>query len=331
MRILVTGATGYVGTNLCKKLAEQGHQVHAFCRSKAKAADLNHKNIEVHLGDILDEESLDKAMTSCTHVFHTAAYVSVWAKDPQTYWRINVDGTENVLKTAQKHKVERVVVTSTAGVFGPSESMEEVDEAKNRTIPFFNEYEISKADAHKKVMEYVDKGVDALIVCPTRIFGPGLISESNSVTKMIDLYLRGKWHLLPGDGTKSGNYVFVEDVVNGHLLALTEGKKGEKYILGGENISYNDLFLLFDEISGKKFRLNRVPLWIMMSFAGFQQFMATAFGKKPLITPKWVRRYLHDWSNSSAKAERDLGYKITSLRDAIAKTIDWIDEGNHFS
>lgn len=330
MKVLITGATGYVGMKLALQLAEGGHTVHAFCRSRERVDILVHKNITVFFGDITDKGSIDKAMATCTHVLHTAAFVSVWAKDQQTYFRINVGGTENILKLAKKNRVQRVVVTSTAGVFGPSEPGEDVNEAKQRTIPYFNEYEVSKVQVHQKVDEYVDMGVDTMVVCPTRIYGPGLIRESNSVTKMIDLYLRGKWRLLPGNGSKLGNYVFIDDVVNGHIQALTRGRSGEKYILGGENISYNDLFCLFEETSSQRVTLYRMPLFMMMAFAGLQLFMAKSFGRKPLITPKWVRRYVHDWSNSSKKSQSELGYTITPLRTGVAKTVKWLNEGNHF-
>jgi len=137
--------------------------------------------------------------------------------------------------------------------------------------------------------------------------------------------MEGKWRLIPGDGQSSGNYVYVEDVVSGHLLAMRKGMPGERYVLGGENISYNQLFELVREASGVRHRLFKIPLWIMLAAARAMKFISLLSGRAPLIVPDLVRKFNHNWIVSSEKAERDLGYKPMDARSGINQTIEWIN------
>lgn len=326
MTVLVTGATGYVGQRLAHRLATDGATVHALVRSPEKAKALRHERIRIFPGDILDPASLAHAAAGCTQAFHAAALVSVWAKDPGDYARVNVGGTVNVLDAARAAGIGRVVVTSTAGVFGPSEGGL-VDEATPRRIPFFNEYESSKAEMHAAVRDRAAAGLHAAIVCPTRIYGPGPLVEGNAATKMIARYVAGKWRALPGDGRRSGNYVFVDDVIDGHIAAMAKGRAGEAYILGGENATYREFFATLAEVSGAHHRLFPVPIGLLMAFAHSEQWRADRFGRKPLVTPSWVRRYSFDWANSTAKAETELGYAPRPLAAGLAATVAWLRAG----
>ena len=326
MKVLVTGATGYVGQRLAYRLAEGGATVHALARSPEKAKALRHERITVFPGDILDPATLARAAEGCEQAYHAAALVSVWARDPGAYRQVNVGGTVNVLEAAKSAGIARVVVTSTAGVFGPSEGGL-VDEATPRRIPFFNAYESSKAEMHAAVRDRAAGGLHAAIVCPTRIYGPGPMGEGNAATQMIARYVAGRWRALPGDGRRSGNYVFVDDVIDGHLAAMSRGRAGEAYTLGGENATYRQLFDTLAAVSGTRHRLFPVPIALLMAFAHTEQKRAEWFGRKPLITPSWVRRYSYDWANSSAKAGSELGYAPRSLRDGLAATVAWLRAG----
>jgi nucleoside-diphosphate-sugar epimerase len=321
--VLVTGATGYVGKRLAFRLAEGGETVHALCRSPEKARALDHERIRVFPGDIEDKESLRRAAEGCRQAYHAAALVSVWARDPGDYARVNVGGTLNVLDAATSAGVERVVITSTAGVFGPSDGGL-VDEATPRRVPFFNEYESSKAEMHAAVRTKAVEGVDTVIVCPTRVYGPGPLVVANGFTMMVQRYLEGRWRALPGDGRRSGSYVYIDDVIEGHIAAMARGRPGEVYILGGENATYRDFFAHLARISGREQRLYPVPIQALMAFAWTEQKRAELFGRRPLITPSWVRRYGYDWANSSAKAMTELGYAPRRLREGLAQTVEWL-------
>jgi len=165
-----------------------------------------------------------------------------------------------------------------------------------------------------------------VIVNPTRVYGPGPLNVSNSVTKLIKQYTEGKWKFIPGDGMSTGNYVFVDDVINGHILAMERGLAGERYLLGGEDATYHELFDTIASIGGKRHKLYKMPLGVLLTFGKIQLFLAETFGRQPLITPGWVRKYLYKWSVSSAKAEKELGYRITPLNEGVRKTVDWLNK-----
>jgi len=321
-RIFITGATGFIGRKLAHKLANEGNQVVALIRSKSKASALQHDNISLVEGDLFSIDALEAGMKDCEEVYHLAAFASVWAKG-DTFKVVNMDGTMNILNAARKQNVQKVVVTSTAGVIGPAVDGP-VNEETPRKVDFFTDYESTKYESELQIKERVKEGQHVVIVNPTRVYGPGPLNVSNSVTKLIKQYIAGKWKFIPGDGMSTGNYVFVDDVINGHILAMKNGRAGERYLLGGEDATYWELFDLIAAIGGKKYKLYKMPLGVLLAFGKIQLFMAEKFGRQPMITPGWVRKYLYKWSVSSAKAEKELGYEITSLKDGVQQTVDWL-------
>lgn len=321
-KIFITGATGFIGRKLATRLANEGNQVVALIRSKAKSKDLKHDNISFVEGDLFNLAALEVGMHEAQEVYHLAAFASVWAKD-DTFAKVNIEGTLNILNAAKKKKVKKVLVTSTAGVIGPAIDGP-VNEESPRKVDFFTDYEKTKYESELKIKEYVNQGQHVVIVNPTRVYGPGPLNVSNSVTKLIKQYTEGKWKFIPGDGMSTGNYVYVEDVIEGHILAMEKGRAGERYLLGGEDASYYELFDTIAEVGGKKYKLYNMPLGILLAFGKIQLFLAETFGRPPLITPGWVRKYLYKWSVSSAKAQKELGYTITPLREGIQKTVDWV-------
>lgn len=323
-RIFITGATGFIGRKLAMKLANEGNEVVALIRSKSKAAALQHKNISFVEGDLFSIEALEQGMTACQEVYHLAAFASVWAKG-DTFEQVNINGTLNILDCAKKAAVEKTVVTSTAGVIGPAIDGP-VNEDTPRQVDFFTDYESTKYESELKIKEYVSAGQHVVIVNPTRVYGPGPLNVSNSVTKLVKQYIEGKWKFIPGDGHSTGNYVFVDDVINGHVLAMAKGRSGERYLLGGEDATYYELFDKIAEIGGKKYRLYNMPLGVMLAFARIQLFLADNFGRTPMITPGWVKKYNYKWKVSSDKAQKELDYLPTSLNDGIQQTVDWLKE-----
>lgn len=325
-RIFITGSTGFIGQKLATKLADEGNEVVALIRSKAKASSLQHERISFVEGDLFAEQALHEGMEGCDEVYHLAAFASVWAKD-DTFKKVNIDGTLNVLDAAKTQGVKKTVVTSTAGVIGPAIDGP-VHEETPRQVDFFTDYESTKYESELKIREYVAKGQHVVIVNPTRVYGPGPLNVSNSVTKLVKQYIAGKWKFMPGDGMSTGNYVYVEDVINGHILAMANGRAGERYLLGGDDATYHELFDTIAEIGGKKYKLYKMPLGAMLTFGKVQLFLAENFGRQPMITPGWVRKYLYKWSVSSEKAKNELGYEITSLKDGIQQTVDWLNTNN---
>lgn len=324
MKAFITGATGFIGKKLAEKLLDQGVILHALYRDESKIKNFQHPNLIWFEGNLNDPKSLEKAMKDCRFVFHLAAFAKVWSKDKNIFYKSIYEGTLNILESAIKMKVEKVVVTSTAGVFGPSANEELIDETSSRKGKYFSDYEKFKDLTDYYIAENYRDKINFCIVCPTRVFGPGEMSDSNAVTKLIGLYQAGKFHFLPGNGKSVGNYVYVDDVVRGILLALQKGKRGERYILGGSNVSYIEFFNTIAELIGKKYRLFKLPLTLMLMLAGLMKAGAVLFKIPPLITPGWTRKFMFNWYVSSEKAINELGYNPGTLKTGIHKTLIWI-------
>ena len=324
MKIFVSGATGFIGSQLVKALANSGHLVHALYRSESKTINLVHPNIKLFKGNILNIHSLENAMEGCEQAYHVAAYANIWEKDCSVIYRLNIEGTMNVIQTAIKNNVGRIVCTSTAGVLGPGGDLI-IDEEYPPPESFFADYESSKAILEGILKTISLAGPEIITVNPTRVYGPGVMSESNGVTIMIKNYIRGKWHIIPGNGKSKGNYVHVNDVVNGHMLAMEKGRNGERYLLGGENQSYNEFFKTLSKVSGKNHFLVKIPPILMLGLAYFMMIRAYVFGIKPMITPPLVRKINHNFNISSAKAIRELGYSPVNLKNGLEDTVKWLD------
>jgi nucleoside-diphosphate-sugar epimerase len=323
--IFVTGSTGFIGTALVNELVRRGHAVHALARAASNTDGLTHERISIVRGDILDRESLVRGLRGCTQVYHLAAYAKNWARDPSTFFLQNVHGTKNVLQAAQEAGVRRIVFTSTIVVFGPTPPGVVGDESMPRmTQKYCTGYEESKTVAEQEALKLGASGFPVVIVNPTRVYGPGKLTEGNSVSLMLDRYQRGKFPILLNKGKDVGNYVLVNDLVQGHILAMEKGRLGERYILGGENISLKGLFAMVDEQTGKRHQQINLPPRLAMLYAALEQKKAEWFDLYPQVTPGWVQTFLQDWAYRSAKAERELGYQITPLREGIRKTLDWI-------
>jgi nucleoside-diphosphate-sugar epimerase len=324
VKSLVTGATGFIGSNLVRYLCSQDHEVRAMVRATSNLSELEDLPVDICYSDVRDPFLVQKAVKGCDFVFHLAGYTKSWARDSKVFHEVNVKGTENVLHACRRADVKKVVMTSTSMTFGPSEG-EPRNESGKRTEDFFCDYERTKFHAEKLAERFVKAGLPVVIVHPTRVFGPGLISEANSVTRMIQLYLKRKWRLILADGNAVGNYAFIEDIVRGHWLALQKGRPGEKYILGGESLTYNRFFEVLAELSDRHYRMIHVPAWMALAFSRIEDLLAHVLGIYPLITSQWVRIFIKDWDFTSRKAEKELGYRITPFEEALRKTLNWID------
>jgi len=328
MKILVTGATGFIGANLALKLADLGHEIHAFCRSNPNSELVSHPNIIINRGDILNREDLIKAMHGCTQVYHLAAYARTGRGNHKPYYTTNVGGTVNVMDCATELNIEKIIYTSTAGIYGPSNHLPTTEDDA-RQSPFYNDYECSKFIAEVKVRDYATKGLNVVILNPTRVYGPGLLSQSNYFTHLIFSYMKGKWHVIPGDGSVIANYVFIEDIVDGHIKAMEYGQRGDRYILGGSNASYKELFETMGQCLEKNHRVYKVPLSLIKLYAATELITSKLLARDPVITPRWVKALQTDGIRSSDKAVKELGYQITPLDEGIKKTIDWLNNNKN--
>jgi nucleoside-diphosphate-sugar epimerase len=324
-KVFVTGGTGFIGTKLVNELVRRGHTVHVLRRPISNIEGLEHERIRLFVGDLWDCDSIRKGMEGCQQVYHLAAYAKNWAKDPSVFYRSNVNGLCNVGDLARMLGIERMVFVSTILTCGPSAPSMVGDERRYCPVAeCCTDYQTSKTIAEKQASDYAEQGFPVVIVNPTRVYGPGRLTEGNSVSRMIDLYDRGRFPFLLNHGVNVGNYVFVGDVVQGLILAMEKGKTGERYILGGENASLGQLFKLIDEIGGKKHIQINVPPWATLLYSRWEEKKARWINSYPLITVGWVKTFLQDWTYSSVKAEKEFGYKITPLGDGIRITLEWL-------
>lgn len=323
-RYFITGSTGLIGRALTDLLISKQKPVHLLVRSPSTVSFSPNEWVEVFEGDITDYNSVEQAMKGCTHVFHLAACATQYNQDPVIFERVNVDGTRNVLQAALKNQIQKVVYTSTAGLFPVTSQFEDANENSEMPSEFFTDYIRTKYLAEGVIKEYSKMGLSITIIYPTRVYGPGALRESNSVTKILKLISEGKWRLIPGDGQTFGNYVFLDDITRGLLLAMESEKAGGSYIMGGENVTFDELFHNMKAASQKNHMLIHVPYPVLWFGSSIILVFARLLGKPPLITPGWIRRYLQHRRLSSDKAIRELGYTITPLNDGLKKTMAWI-------
>lgn len=324
MRCFVTGATGFIGSGLAAALVARGDETRCLVRPNNVLTFTGSEKVVRVTGDLEDLTALEQGALGCDIVFHLAAWARPWSRDPRLPYRINVQGTVNVLDTACRLGVRRAVLTSTAGVFGPAIGDRVMDENSPCMEPLTTEYERTKAEAESRAKEFLKRGLEVVTVNPTRVYGPGPVGESNSLTKIIRSYNRGKWRIIPGDGTGTGNYVFVNDVVRGHIQAALKGRSGERYILGGENKSWSGFFETLARVTGKKQSMVKLPVAAMLAASSLLEMQAAITGIAPKITPAFIRKYSHQFLFTSEKAVRELGYEITPLETGLRQTVDWL-------
>ena len=313
--VLLTGATGYLGSQIARELAHRGAPFRVLVRDPARAP----AKCEVVAGDLLDAEALRKALVGVDRVIHTAALVKVWVRDRREFHRVNVDGLKALVGAAAEAGVRRVVYTSSFIALGPSADAN-AGEGLRHCGGFSNEYEESKARALEWVRaEGFGNFVVALL--PGVIYGPGPRTEGNLVGGMIEQYLAGKFPGLLGSGDQRWSFSFNADVAAAHLAALERGSPGQEYVLGGDNRSLNEFFRLLGELSGVRRPVRHLPFAAGKIVGALELACAELFGRAPQLTPGVVEVFNHDWVYSSAKAARELGYRVSPLAEGLRKTL----------
>jgi nucleoside-diphosphate-sugar epimerase len=320
MKILITGATGYIGYKLAMEAARRNYTVHILVRDLQSSLLPVHLNIIKFKGDITDKASVMAAMMNCDKVIHAAAIAKLSAKDNTIFYSVNVEGTRNMLDAALASNVKKFVFTSSGAVIGPSGKYP-MSENDPRITAFENDYEISKHWAEELVKAYSRRGLFAVIVVAPRVYGPGHECNGNTMNVLLKSILSMRLAFVPSYDTIIANYAFVDDVVNGHFLAMDKGLGGEKYILGGENLSYRSLFQTIKQHTGKKIRLIRIPKLLLKIWSFFYMSVCASFGKETHISPNVVDRLAQNRALSCDKAIRQLGYSITPFSIGIQKTI----------
>jgi farnesol dehydrogenase len=323
MTTLVTGATGFIGARLVEELLRRGERIQVLCRPSSDTSNLTDPRIRIFRGDLASAEDVREAMHGCDRVYHLAAFAKNWARDEADVRRINIEALRTVLDIAHECGVNRVVYTSTIMTYGPSNGAA-VTEDTVREVPAETLYEQSKRDGEEVVEDALRRGLDVVVVHPTRVFGPGKLTEANSTTILIRQYLNGTWRTVPGAGDAVGNYVYVRDVVRGCIAAMERAERGRHFILGGANLTYAELFELLAEAGGKRRVLLAVPRTLAKLFAQLELAVGKLGLREPAITPAWVDVFYSDWICSHTRATREIGYEPMPVEDALRETVAWI-------
>lgn len=301
--IAVTGATGFIGSHLVRALVERGDVVRVLVRPRPGRGRLVP---DVVYGDLRDAAAVTRLLPGAETVFHLAACARAWTRDPREFEAVNVEGTRNLLNAARAAGVQRVIHVSTELVDG------------DETL-----YQRTKRAAEGSVQDYVSGGGDAVIVRPTRVYGPGPLNPANSVTRVIAAYRKGMFRVRLADRGARANYVHVDDVVDGMLKAAQCGSRGAAYLLGGENLTLPELLELVAHASGKRHAVIALPAGMAGAFAWACE-MGGRLGIAPLITRDWVRLLTQDRPQSWERAQAELGYHPLPARQRIAETVAWL-------
>lgn len=321
MKVLVTGATGFVGGNLARELWDRGYEVRALARPRSNTLTTEGTGIHRVEGDILVKESLDRAMAGCNAVFHCAAAYTFWSRDPQGVRRSNVEGTVNVLECATAAGVERVVHTSTVSTIGIPRDGSLGDEWTPLTPEALHgHYKRSKFEAEQEVLRLAEKGVPVVVVNPTAPVGPWDVKPTPTGKIILD-FLRRK---IPAYLATGLNLVDVADVSAGHILALERGRNGERYILGNRNVTLKEMFAMLSSITGLSAPRVRLPYWLVVG-AGYaeQAVSAGLLRREPLIPVEGVVASKKPAWVSSQRAISELGLPQSPVERALERAAEW--------
>jgi dihydroflavonol-4-reductase len=321
MKVFVTGATGFLGSHVARVLADQGADLRLLVRPTSNLRNLEGLNSETVTGDLRDAGSLEKAMSGCDTVFHVAADYRLWVPDPVEMYRSNVDGTRAILAAARKNGVRRVVYTSSVGTVGFIANGHPADEDSPVSLAeMIGHYKRSKFVAEQVALEAGRGGMHVVIVNPTTPVGEQDVKPTPTGRIVVD-FLKRKFPAYVETGL---NLVDVRECALGHVAALEKGKPGERYILGGENLTLKEILDKLGEITGLPSPKLKLP-YVFAFAAGVvgEAITGRMLHREPRATVDTVRMGKKKMFASSGKAERELGWKIVPVEGALRRAVEW--------
>jgi dihydroflavonol-4-reductase len=321
LKVFVTGATGFLGSHVARFLSEQGADVRLLVRPTSNLKNLEGLNAETASGDLRDAPSLEKAMSGCDTVFHVAADYRLWVKDPAEMYRSNVEGTRAILEAAGKNGVRCVVYTSSVGTMGFTGNGRPADEDSPVSLAdMIGHYKRSKFMAEQIALEAGRHGMRVVTVNPTTPVGEQDIKPTPTGRIVVD-FLKGKFPAYLETGL---NLVDVRECARGHVAALEKGKSGERYILGGENLTLKQILDKLGVISGLPSPSVKLPYFVAYA-AGLvdETVSGRLLGREPRATVESVRMGKKKMWASSAKAERELGWNLVPADNALRRAVEW--------
>lgn len=322
-KTLVTGGTGFVGRAVVQELLADGRAVRILARQPDHPA-LRDLPVEIAVGDLREPASLKTALQGCDVLYHVAADYRLWVPDPSNMYATNVEGTRHLLQLAQEAGLERAVYTSTVGTLGnPGDGTPGTEKTPVSLADMVGHYKKSKFLAEQVALEYARQGLPLVIVNPSTPVGPGDYRPTPTGQMIVD-FLNGR---IPAYLDTGLNLIHVRDVARGHILAEQQGRVGEKYILGNQNLSLSEIFRLLADLSGRPAPRWRLPYYPILGMAYLNDCWATWISHRPprmpLTAVQMAKKYMYF---DSQKAVQELGLPQTPVREALQEAITWFRE-----
>ena len=322
MRAFVTGGTGFVGANLVRLLLQQGYKVRALVRETSRLDNLQGLDVDLVYGD-LNQANLSQQMQGCQVLFHVAAQYSLWQQDRESLYDHNVLGTRNILHCARQAKIERTVYTSSVAAIGVRKDGKPANETDQSPVTqLVGAYKKSKYYGEQEAIAAVKAGQDLVIVNPTTPIG-ALDLKPTPTGEIILRFLQGKMPFYVDTGL---NLIAVEDVAWGHLLALEKGRTGDRYILGHQNLTFQELLAKLSTITGLPAPKSSIPYWIPYSVAWLEEKVVAKLGKKPTIALDGVKMSRQKMFYDASKAVTELGLPQSDLNRALTNAVEWFSQ-----
>lgn len=325
MKTLVTGATGFVGSHVAGQVLAAGQSLRVLSRRGSDLRSLQGLEAERVEGDLRDADSLHRAVQGVNRVFHVAADYRLWSRNPNEIYESNVTGTRNLLAAAKRAGVEQFIYTGTVATIAvdrPSLPTESTDSALDEMV---GHYKRSKWLAEKEALKAAQEGLPVIIVMPTTPVGPGDWKPTPTGKLIVD-FLNGK---MPGYVETGLNFVGVEDVAAGHLLAAQRGKSGERYLLGAENLTLKQMLDVLAQVTGLRAPRLKIPHAIALGYAYTENVYSRMLGREPQIPVEGVKIARHNMFVDVSKAQRELGFAPASVSAALERAVRWYEQNGY--
>ncbi|SER41510.1 dihydroflavonol-4-reductase [Nitrosomonas sp. Nm51] len=327
MKSLVTGATGFLGSAVMHSLLKAGHDVRLLARANSDRRNIENLPVEIAEGDLRDHQSLEAAVSGCDYLFHVAADYRLWVPDPQTMYAINVHGTKALIIAAANAGLKRIVYTSSVAALGLTSDGAPADETTPSNLESINgHYKRSKYIAEQTVKELTDQHqLPLVIVNPSAPIGPRDIRPTPTGRIVLDVM----HNRMPAYVDTGLNVAHVDDIAYGHLLACEQGKTGERYILGGDNMTLLEILETLDDILDQRKHRAALPLSLMFPVAWLMEKIALITHKEPRATLDSLRMARKLMYFTSDKAIRELGYQFRPARLAFEDAVKWYQDNGY--
>jgi len=323
MKVLVTGGTGFIGAAVVRTLLADGHAVRCLVRSGSDRSNLDGCDVEIAGGDVTDLDSIRWALDGCDGVIHLAAIYSMWMKDWNPMYRVNVNGTHKVLTACRDAKVAKVVHVSSTAALGSHGTVPANEDAVFNMAPTGDHYFISKFQAEQVALDFAAHGLPVTIVNPSVPIGARDIKPTPSGAIILNV-LNGR---LPGYIDGGLNLIDVRDCARGIVNALDRGAPGRKYVLGHRNVRMKEFFELITQVAGRgRAPRIRFPRWMAVQSGYVEELIAKVTGRPPVNTAAWVRVGSHYSWWDCTRAVRELDLPQTPVEESIAQAIAWFRE-----